>query len=137
MAGFKEKLILLPSYTEIATGISELELPVLDIPGLFMPEKLSNATHSNTSTPGKIGTVNRVESPEQVVLPSSPRSPPSYSTILRTTPPRKATSTPDLDCELSSDSSDDTDEILSRAPTVAMLPNLSRRINPHLVRSVS
>ncbi|KAG5648677.1 hypothetical protein DXG03_000023 [Asterophora parasitica] len=39
-AGFKQKLILLRSYTEMAAGIADLELPVLTIPELFLPQKL-------------------------------------------------------------------------------------------------
>lgn len=39
-AGFKEKLVLVPSYTEIAAGYRDLGLAKLIIPGLFMPEKL-------------------------------------------------------------------------------------------------
>ncbi|RXW24639.1 hypothetical protein EST38_g1212 [Candolleomyces aberdarensis] len=131
-AGFRDKLILLPSYTEIATGISELELPLLDIPDLFMREKLSVATYSNVATypvSAKPGTASSVGSPDQVISHLSPRTTSSYSTILRAAPRR---STPDLDSGVSSISSDETDEILSRAPTVAMPPKLSRRINPHL-----
>ncbi|KAI0076649.1 hypothetical protein K474DRAFT_1707982 [Panus rudis PR-1116 ss-1] len=39
--GNKEKLILLPGYSEIATGIQKLGFPSLNIPGLFMLDKLN------------------------------------------------------------------------------------------------
>ncbi|KAH6901937.1 hypothetical protein BKA70DRAFT_676884 [Coprinopsis sp. MPI-PUGE-AT-0042] len=39
-AGYKEKLVLVPSYTEVASGYKELGLATLHIPQLFMPEKL-------------------------------------------------------------------------------------------------
>ncbi|KAG6832931.1 hypothetical protein H0H92_004815 [Tricholoma furcatifolium] len=39
-AGLKQKLILLRSYTEMAAGIVDLELPVLTIPELFVEKKL-------------------------------------------------------------------------------------------------
>ncbi len=39
-AGYKQKLVLLKSYTEMAAGISDLDLPTLTIPDLFMKQKL-------------------------------------------------------------------------------------------------
>ncbi|KAJ7147619.1 hypothetical protein C8R43DRAFT_1010148 [Mycena crocata] len=39
-AGYKEKLILLRSYTEMAAGIATLGLPSLTIPELFMSQKI-------------------------------------------------------------------------------------------------
>ena len=39
-AGFKHKLILLQGYSDMATGIKDLDLPSFNIPELFMPEKL-------------------------------------------------------------------------------------------------
>ncbi|KAJ2916502.1 hypothetical protein MD484_g3893, partial [Candolleomyces efflorescens] len=136
-AGFKHKLILLPSYTEVATGISELELPLLDIPDLFMREKLNVANSSNMSiypVSGKSGTASSVGSTDEAIAPHpGPLNPPSYSTIaMLRAAPRASTSTSDLDSGLSSASSNETDDALSRAPTVAGPPKLSRRINPHL-----
>ncbi|KAJ6526111.1 hypothetical protein B0H10DRAFT_1863876, partial [Mycena sp. CBHHK59/15] len=43
-AGYKEKLILLKSYTEMAAGIAGLGLPSLEIPDLFMPRKIGEDT---------------------------------------------------------------------------------------------
>ncbi|EPQ59338.1 hypothetical protein GLOTRDRAFT_125643 [Gloeophyllum trabeum ATCC 11539] len=39
-AGFREKLILLPGYTEMAAGIEELRLPAIKVPDLFMTDKM-------------------------------------------------------------------------------------------------
>ncbi|TEB19350.1 hypothetical protein FA13DRAFT_1744481 [Coprinellus micaceus] len=39
-SGYKQKLMLLQSYNEIASGIRDLDLPVLLIPGLFMAGNL-------------------------------------------------------------------------------------------------
>ncbi|KAJ7483296.1 hypothetical protein FB451DRAFT_1234011 [Mycena latifolia] len=39
-SGFKEKLVLLKSYTEMAAGIASLGLPSFAIPDLFMPQKI-------------------------------------------------------------------------------------------------
>jgi hypothetical protein len=87
----------------------------------------------------KSGTTSSVGSTDEAIaLHPDPRIPPSYSTIaMLRAAPRASTSTPDLDSGVSSVSSDETDDALSRAPTVAMPPKLSRRINPHLVRSIS
>ncbi|KAF7345433.1 hypothetical protein MVEN_01561300 [Mycena venus] len=51
-AGFKDKLILLRSYTEMAGGIAALGLPTLTIPDLFMPHKIEDIPSSPTSTNG-------------------------------------------------------------------------------------
>ena len=40
-AGYKDKLILLKSYDDMAAGFAELDLPALTIHGLFSPNKLS------------------------------------------------------------------------------------------------
>jgi hypothetical protein len=45
-AGYKEKLILLKSYTEMAGGIATLGLPSFAIPPLFMPEKIGDTIFS-------------------------------------------------------------------------------------------
>jgi hypothetical protein len=41
-AGYKDKLILLKTYDEMAVGISELGLPTTTVPNVFMTEKLKN-----------------------------------------------------------------------------------------------
>ncbi|KAJ7742450.1 hypothetical protein DFH07DRAFT_41439 [Mycena maculata] len=40
-AGFRDKLILLKGYTQMANAIAALDLPSLEIPDLFMPHKLA------------------------------------------------------------------------------------------------
>ncbi|KIY49505.1 hypothetical protein FISHEDRAFT_22299, partial [Fistulina hepatica ATCC 64428] len=40
-AGYMSKLVLLPSYSEVAAGIAELGLPMLEIPDLFLTRKLT------------------------------------------------------------------------------------------------
>lgn len=51
-AGFKQKLTLLRSYTDMAAGIIELGLPSFDIPDLFIPQKLLIPSHPQVnSTP--------------------------------------------------------------------------------------
>jgi len=47
-SGHKDKLILLPGYTDIAVGIKKLGLPSLKIPGLFLPEKLAQPPVQHT-----------------------------------------------------------------------------------------
>ncbi|KAF7371084.1 hypothetical protein MSAN_00743100 [Mycena sanguinolenta] len=49
-AGFKDKLILLKSYTEMAGGFVMLGLPCLAIADLFMPHKLEDIPSSPTGT---------------------------------------------------------------------------------------
>lgn len=50
-SGHKEKLILLPGYTDVAVGIEKLGLPSLPIPGLFLPEKISIPSPPNSPPP--------------------------------------------------------------------------------------
>lgn len=51
-AGFGQKLILLRSYTEMATGVSELGLTTLSIPDLFLPRKLCAAVSVTNAQDG-------------------------------------------------------------------------------------
>ncbi|KAK7467539.1 hypothetical protein VKT23_004593 [Stygiomarasmius scandens] len=44
-SGFKDKLILLKGYNEMAFGFSELGLPIMTIPGLFVTEKIKNISN--------------------------------------------------------------------------------------------
>ncbi|KAJ7036559.1 hypothetical protein C8F04DRAFT_1094876 [Mycena alexandri] len=59
-AGYKEKLILLKSYTEMAAGIATLSLPSLVIPELFMLQKIGDDTPFSPShkSPPLSGNVN-------------------------------------------------------------------------------
>jgi len=43
---YRDKLILLPGYSEMASEIGKLQLPSLVIPGLFIPEKIVIQTYS-------------------------------------------------------------------------------------------
>ncbi|PBK69703.1 hypothetical protein ARMSODRAFT_1018456 [Armillaria solidipes] len=70
-AGYKQKLILLKSYTDMAAGISELDLPTLTIPELFMPQKLGQPL---SSVPPGLATVRR----SSFVIPR-PAMPPSIT----------------------------------------------------------
>lgn len=51
-AGFKHKLILLPTYTEIAAGIAELELPSFTIPELFQVQKIGTQLGGSSTSGG-------------------------------------------------------------------------------------
>lgn len=58
-SGFKEKLVLLPGYSELAVGIEKLGLPSLAIPDLFLSDKitgsiLNQATRTISPQPGLI-----------------------------------------------------------------------------------
>ncbi|THH05018.1 hypothetical protein EW145_g5107 [Phellinidium pouzarii] len=56
---YREKLVLLPGYTEMASEISKLQLPSLVIPGLFIPDKITVANLSrHSSISGQSGTAN-------------------------------------------------------------------------------
>ncbi|KAF8914072.1 hypothetical protein CPB84DRAFT_54396 [Gymnopilus junonius] len=72
-AGFKHKLTLLRSYTEMAAGMTELGLPSFDIPDLFIPQKLLALPHSQ---------VNSTPVTHSAPLPASPTpAPPPESSI--------------------------------------------------------
>ncbi|KAJ7623799.1 hypothetical protein FB45DRAFT_115625 [Roridomyces roridus] len=63
-AGYKEKLILLKSYTEIAGEIAALGLPILNIPDLFLSQKLETTFSSaNSSKAASAKVVPAVSSP--------------------------------------------------------------------------
>lgn len=63
-AGFKEKLILLKTYAEMATGIHELDLPTMDVPGLFMGHKIGPVSHGSTYTPSSSSGIELPPSPD-------------------------------------------------------------------------
>ncbi|KAI0068924.1 hypothetical protein BV25DRAFT_1904237 [Artomyces pyxidatus] len=46
--GFRDKLVLLPGYDEVASGIANLGLPSLLVPGLFMRQKIITVGRSPT-----------------------------------------------------------------------------------------
>ncbi|KZT20790.1 hypothetical protein NEOLEDRAFT_1182263 [Neolentinus lepideus HHB14362 ss-1] len=65
-AGFREKLILLPGYSDMAAGIEELRLSTLKVPGLFMTDKM----RSRSQTP-----------PPLLASASNPTIPPSLPSL--------------------------------------------------------
>lgn len=48
--GYKDKLVLMPSYSEIEPGFIGLELPFLNVPDLFEPTKLGTPTSTAPTT---------------------------------------------------------------------------------------
>lgn len=77
-SGFKEKLILLPGYSELAVGIEKLGLPALAIPDLFLSDKitgsvLNQAVRSISPPPGL------VKSPTPP--PNAPTNRPSFQSL--------------------------------------------------------
>ncbi|EAU84926.2 hypothetical protein CC1G_00445 [Coprinopsis cinerea okayama7 len=157
-AGFRGKLILLPSYAEIAAGISELDLPVLAVPDLFISEKLGTtnplANLSVATTAKEHGTLpsNEPITPSRAYghqprgsyeassftlaeLEETSTKPQlaagvtsTYSSILRTST-RRAPPTPEL--ESGGSTSSDADEITTDPRVSPKLFN-ARRFNPKL-----
>ncbi|KAF4602265.1 hypothetical protein EYR40_005470 [Pleurotus pulmonarius] len=87
-AGFKHKLILLQSYADMAAGISELCLPSMSCPDLFMLQKLG--AQSFTAVPSTAPQpVPHVSSPAGSTFASLPpiASPPSQTRSLVVYPP--------------------------------------------------
>lgn len=66
-SGFRNKIILLQGYDEIAAGISGLNLPLLTIPGLFLPEKIQIGAGSPQ--------VSHVDLPTSLQTPPATNSP--------------------------------------------------------------
>ncbi|RDB22629.1 hypothetical protein Hypma_010355 [Hypsizygus marmoreus] len=157
-AGFKQKLILLRSYTDMAAGIADLDLPVLTIPDLFLTQKLGTtqpAAQIITSAPpgyssppvGPIQCSAPVSTP--LVLPpldqSSSATPPptvelqSPPTTRRSSIPttyssavqilQKRVPTPELDFNNSS-ASETSDDIPE--PPSAPTFTRSRHVNPNI-----
>lgn len=160
-AGYKHKLILLRSYSEMAAGINELELPCFGIPDLFIPQKLVvplNLTHNNlisaqshpTPPPTNSASLERPighrasfsgiqQGFEALPFATSELdetvkqrpSPPSYSSALQG-PPRR-TATPELDSSGSTSSSDESDEGSPDIRQISLTNLRSRRVNPNIV----
>ncbi|KAF8803670.1 hypothetical protein BYT27DRAFT_7194995 [Phlegmacium glaucopus] len=151
-AGFKQKLILLRGYAEMAVAINELELPSFHIPDLFIPQKLGVAPSpkQNSVTLAPLPTAiptpplyaedgNNVSNaylhelglealpftsfePEMII----PKQRSSYSSAVQAAPKRAAT--PELDSNGSSVSTDESEDALRRSPTISK----SRLVNPNL-----
>ncbi|KAH7887873.1 hypothetical protein F5I97DRAFT_1863705 [Phlebopus sp. FC_14] len=98
-AGFREKLILMPGYTDVAMDIRLLMLPELRIPDLFMATKLvapSYMSIASGSPPGLPATPKRAPAIAQVSSPNLGHgdgpgsiarrdSIPTYKSVLQTT----------------------------------------------------
>ncbi|KAJ3929100.1 MAG: hypothetical protein NXY57DRAFT_1018125 [Lentinula lateritia] len=143
-AGYKNKLILLKSYAEMASGIAEMDLPILTIPDLFVAQKLGVTevaasrfpSYSNATIVGETKETNK-QIPVNLQMVSPPTS---YSSV--TAVPYKRDSTPDLDFSEGSTSgeSDYDDDLPHNAVVAAMAsPNSSsqsfsnsRYINPNI-----
>ncbi|KAL0949655.1 hypothetical protein HGRIS_014951 [Hohenbuehelia grisea] len=155
-AGYKQKLILLQSYTGMAAGINGLDLPVMTCEDLFMSQKLGSQPYISPPPPPapapatvvKIlrndGRASRTASPEPdtesflslVAAPapvpdhtSPPRPsapPPTYSTALQAAR-RASIPIPELDSCDSSSSSD-----TSETPCPSSLNFGTRHLNPKL-----
>ena len=156
-AGFKQKLILLRSYAELAAGIADLDLPVLTIPDLFLTQKLG-APHAPTISCGPPTSSPRagpVQNTPPIALPlvlseneeTSPSAIPELMVEPDIFAPRRLSSshssagrsvqnrapTPDLDSS-SSTASDTSDEGLYQHPAPTFRP---RHINPKIVSRLS
>jgi len=147
-AGFKEKLILLRSYVELAAGMADLDLPVLTIPDLFLTQKLG-LPHTAQIISGAPPGLGLFQSTAPVAAPlvlsrdgEAPRAipeltiecdiftarrPSSYSSVVRST--QKRAPTPELDSN-SSSASDTSDEVLDHHHAPTFKP---RHINPKIV----
>lgn len=159
--GFKQKLILLRSYADLAAGIADLALPVLTIPDLFLTQKLGTPHIAPTvlgAPPGlgplysspRVGPTQSTvpvavplvlsevleppdSIPELMVEPDifAPRRPSIPSSYSSAVQSSIRTPTPDLDSS-SSTASDTSDEVLDHPP--APTP---RQINPKIVSGPS
>ncbi len=153
--GFKHKLILLRGYTDMASGINELELPSFTIPDLFLPQKLTAIMQTSpTASPAPqfqtiaeepkqksatttiqqdfdllpFASVDRIEMSPPKLCPA----PLSYSSAVQTP---KRPETPELDSSGSTTSSDGGDNNFSMLRPC--LSNArSRRLNPNIVSAV-
>ncbi|KAG6880451.1 hypothetical protein C0992_000053 [Termitomyces sp. T32_za158] len=150
-AGFKQKMTLLRSYTEMATGIVDLELPILTIPELFLERKLIippplpqaaldpvapaktlriGSVECQMSLSAELDSSQQHQETLETENPAPPRQfsmPSSYSSVVQVA--QKRVTTPDLDSSGSttSDASDDLPEL--PIPTFKG----SRHINPSIV----
>ncbi|KAJ4472338.1 hypothetical protein J3R30DRAFT_3524594 [Lentinula aciculospora] len=143
-AGYKNKLILLKSYAEMASGIAEMDLPILAIPDLFVTQKLGvteiaprlPSYSSATKVPPPAGEPK--ETNKQIpVNPQNALLPTSYSAVAAVS--YKRFSTPELDSSEGSTSSEsDYDDDLPHDAVVAAMAssnsslNSSRYINPNI-----
>ena len=80
-AGYKDKLVLMPGYKEMAAGYSGLDLPLLIVPDLFEPSKLCAPTPSMSISSKD---VTAAQAKAGFISESSPlKSPSAYATVLQ------------------------------------------------------
>jgi hypothetical protein len=119
-AGFQDKLVLLRGYEASAAGIDDLGLPSMDIPHLFIPDKLV----ASPNCPLPLSLPSATES----VTVTQP-GPLSYKSVLQTVPVQNRVNTPEYDAATNSVSSVISDE----ASTYARSSSRHMRINPNIV----
>ncbi|KAF5393755.1 hypothetical protein D9757_000158 [Collybiopsis confluens] len=142
-AGYKNKLVLLKGYTEMATGIADMDLPVLTIPNLFIPQKIVNETvaprfssySSATKVPPPIGAsadTSKLQLKEAPAKSQTASPPTSYSAVAAYSYKRELT--PDLvESEGSASGESDYLDELPHDAVVAAMAQSSRYINPNIV----
>ncbi|KAF9076001.1 hypothetical protein BDP27DRAFT_1211668, partial [Rhodocollybia butyracea] len=145
-AGYKNKLILLKSYTEMASGIAELDLPSLTIPDLFVPQKLGVTetaaprlpSYSSATKVPAVGVLKEANKLPPIAEPTltnpAPTNPPhaSYSAVIAS--PYKREPTPELDSsEGSASGESDYLDDLPHDAVVAAMASSGRYINPNIV----
>ncbi|KIK65410.1 hypothetical protein GYMLUDRAFT_38863 [Collybiopsis luxurians FD-317 M1] len=140
-AGYKNKLILLKSYTEMAAGIAEMDLPVLTIPDLFIPQKLAIETaaprvpsYSNaTKVPPPVGASTETNKLQKETPANSQTTSPPISYSIAAANHYKRESTPELvDSEGSASGESDYLDDLPHDAVVAAMAQSSRYINPSI-----
>jgi len=150
-AGFKQKLILLRGYADMAAAINDLEVPSFNIPDLFMPQKLGVVPSPKQNNQALAPMPTAVPTPPPCtedgsiiskpyetgleVLPFAsvepevvaPKSHPSYSSVVQA-PPKRVT-TPELDYSASTASeSGESENNLRQSPTMSR----SKLVNPNI-----
>ncbi|KAF8211262.1 hypothetical protein K438DRAFT_1806990 [Mycena galopus ATCC 62051] len=90
-AGFREKLILLKGYTEMAPAIAALDLPFLEIPDLFMTHKLAVNRWATPHSPNQMVTNTEITLDDSKMSTADSEeldfAGPSYSRVLQRAAP--------------------------------------------------
>ncbi|KAF8450371.1 hypothetical protein L210DRAFT_2385127 [Boletus edulis BED1] len=155
--GFRDKLILMPGYAEVALDIKALALPELRIPDLFITTKLVPLSYTAIASgpppglpiPPRVAAQNGHLSNSSTTSVSTPHAP---ADILSTSPRRNSIQSyksalqagrPDPVAYETSDSSVSTDandahpaQLIHFTPRMSS-PGRQRRLNPKLVESVA
>ncbi|KAJ2912075.1 hypothetical protein MD484_g8338, partial [Candolleomyces efflorescens] len=83
-SGFRNKIILLQGYNEVAAGISGLNLPTITIPGLFLPEKIQTGAGSPQASHVDLPTGTSLQTPPPTSSPSL--TPSTWSAVVKSRP---------------------------------------------------